>query len=101
MSESKNYSEIIRSYITLRNGLIFAFRACLVIAGISLAYLLFIFGHYDVRLVETYGQKDVTPKYTILIVAAIAGTCALIAAMLQWIGLPAEDKQNQKKKTAK
>lgn len=101
MSESKNYSEIIRSYLTLRNGLIFAFRACLVIAGISLAYLLFMFGHYDVRLVETYGQKDVTPKYTILIVAAIAGTCALIAAMLQWIGLPAEDKKNQKKKTAK
>ncbi len=101
MSESKNYSEIIRSYLTLRNGLIFVFRACLVIAGISLAYLLFMFGHYDVRLVETYGQKDVTPKYTILIVAAIAGTCALIAAMLQWIGLPAEDKKNQKKKTAK
>ena len=96
MSETKNFSEIVRSYLTLRNGLIFAFRACLVIAGISLAYLLFRFGHYDVRLVETYGQKDVTPKYTILIVAAIAGTSALIAAVLQWIGLPAEQKTGKK-----
>lgn len=91
----------LRELVTLRGGLVFAFRACLVIAGVSLAYLLFMFGHYDVRLVETYGQKDVTPKYTILIVAAVAGASALIAAILQWIGLPAEKKKDPKKKTAK
>lgn len=90
-----------RAWLTLRNGLIFVFRLLLFIAGGSLAYLLFILGHYDVREAVAYGQSDATPKYTILTVAAIAGVSALLAGMLQWIGLPTDPAKTEGKKSAK
>jgi hypothetical protein len=79
MSETQPIGERIRSKVTLRATLIATFRVALFVAGGSLAYLLFIFGH-----------TDVTPMRRILLVAALGGTSALIAAMLQWIGLPVE-----------
>lgn len=75
----------VRELGTLRGALVFANRACLIVAGACLAYLLFIFGH-----------TDVTPMNTILTVASIAGVSALVGAMLQWVGLPAEPKSNKK-----
>lgn len=79
-----------RNWWNLRNALILVFRVLLLIAGGSLAYLLFIFGH-----------TDVTPMDTILEVAALAGTCALLAAILQWVGLPADPSAKGGKKPAK
>lgn len=73
----------------LRIALIVALRLALFVAGGSLAYLLFIFGH-----------TEVAPTNRILLVAAVAGMSALIAAILQWIGLPTEDAKDGKK-TAK
>ncbi len=74
----------------MRTALIVAFRLALFVAGGSLAYLLFIFGH-----------TELTPTNRILLVAAVAGTSALIAAILQWIGLTVEDSKKDGKKTAK
>lgn len=101
MSDSPSFRDAVKRWWTLRNALILTFRLLLFIAGGSLAYLLFIFGHYDVREVVTYGQSDVTPKYTILLVAAVAGTSALLAGMLQWIGLPADPNAKGRKNKAK
>lgn len=101
MSDTPSLRDAIKRWWTLRNALILTFRLLLIIAGGSLGYLLFIFGHYDVREVVTYGQSDVTPKYTILVVAAIAGASALLAGMLQWIGLPADPNARSGKKSAK
>jgi len=90
VSETRNLGEMIRGWLTLRAVLIAVFRISLFVAGGSLAYLLFIFGH-----------TDVTPMNRILLVAAVAGTSALIAAALQWIGLPAEPGKSHKKSPSK
>ena len=74
----------------MRTALIVAFRLALFVAGGSLAYLLFIFGH-----------TDLTPMNRILAVAAVAASSALAAAVLQWIGLPVDETAKGGKKTAK
>ena len=74
----------------MRTALIVVFRVALFVAGGSLAYLLFIFGH-----------TEVAPMNRILLVAAVASASALIAAVLQWVGLPVEDSKKDGKKTAK
>jgi hypothetical protein len=64
----------------MRTALIVTFRIALLIAGASLAYLLFIFGH-----------TDLTPHARVLEVATLAGLSALVAGVLQWVGLPADE----------
>lgn len=63
----------------MRRALIIAFRVALLVAGASLAYLLFIFGH-----------TDLTSHSRVLEVAALAGFSSLVAGILQWVGLPSE-----------
>lgn len=63
----------------MRTALIITFRVALLVAGASLAYLLFIFGH-----------TDLTPHSRVLEVATLAGISATVAGILQWVGLPAE-----------
>lgn len=74
----------------MRTALIVTFRLALFVAGGSLAYLLFIFGH-----------TDVTPMDRILLVSAVAAVSALVAGILQWVGLPAKPDPATGKKTAK
>lgn len=79
----------------MRTALIFAFRGALLISGASLAYLMFIFGH-----------TDLTSHNRVLQVATLAAVSALVAGILQWVGLPAEGKppagtKHGKKKAAK
>ena len=65
--------------MSVRTGLIITFRLSLLVAGASLAYLLFIFGH-----------TDLTPHARVLEVATLGGVSALVAGILQWVGLPTE-----------
>lgn len=76
----------------MRTALIVSFRAALFIAGGSLAYLLFMFGH---------AEPEVIPIKRILLVAAAAGVSALVAGILQWVGLPEDPTAKTKKGTAK
>lgn len=64
----------------MRTALIITFRVALLVAGASLAYLLFIFGH-----------TDLTPHARVLEVAVLAGVSSLVAGILQWVGLPADE----------
>ena len=74
----------------MRTALIVTFRLALFVAGGSLAYLLFIFGH-----------TDVTPMGRILAVAVVAVISALVAGVLQWVGLPAKAAAAGGKRPAK
>jgi hypothetical protein len=79
----------------MRMALIITFRVAMLVAGVSLAYLLFIFGH-----------TDLTPHSRVLEVATLGGVSALIAGILQWVGLPADGTaqpgpKHGKKKSAK
>jgi hypothetical protein len=81
----------------MRLALIITFRVAMLVAGVSLAYLLFIFGHTETEL---------TPHSRVLEVAALGGLSALIAGILQWVGLPADGTaqpapKHGKKKSAK
>lgn len=74
----------------MRTALIVTFRLALFVAGASLAYLLFIFGHTEVATMDQ-----------VLGVAAVAGISALVAGILQWVGLPESDNPTSPKKAAK
>lgn len=81
---------MFKNPVNLRTGLILTYRISLLIAVFSLFYLLFMFGH-----------TDVTPLNRIWLVAVIAGISALVAGMLQWIGLPQDNEKNQRKSRKK
>ena len=63
-------------------ALTIVFRVALAVALCSLACLLFMLGH-----------TEETPLIRILGVAALAAFCALVAGLLEWVGLPAIKKQ--------
>ncbi len=72
--------------MNVRTLLVVVFRLALAIAVCSLGYLLFIFGHTEVASLER-----------VLTVASIASVSALIAGLLQWVGLPAAPTPAKKK----
>lgn len=72
----------------LRTVLTYTIRVSLVVSGLSLAYLLFMFGH-----------TETAPLNRILTACAIAATGALVGGVLQWVGLPAEPKAAGAKKS--
>jgi len=78
--------------LELQKVILISIRILLVIAGASLAYLLFMFGHAE--------PEDI-PQVRVLVVASLAGTAALIAGILQWVGLPAQGAEQTSKKTGK
>jgi hypothetical protein len=71
----------------VRTALIVAYRLALTVAWISLLYLLFIFGH-----------TETASPARILTVCAVAGSAALVAGLLQWVGLPGSAKSEDPKK---
>lgn len=74
----------------MRTALVLTFRIALVISCCSLAYLLFIFGH-----------TEVAPPGRILEVTTVTAVSALVAGLLQWIGLPAAAKDEATRKKTK
>lgn len=74
----------------LRTLLLVAYRLALAISGLSLLYLLFIFGH-----------TETTPLKRVLATAALAGISALVAGLLHWVGLPSGPKEDVGKKRTK
>ena len=76
----------------LRSGLIIAWWISLAIAGVSLAYLLFNFGHVE---------PEVTSHNRVLEVAVVAAISSLVAGVLQWVGLPAKEAEPHKGKGRK
>ncbi|MBI5093726.1 MAG: hypothetical protein HZB26_14940 [Candidatus Hydrogenedentes bacterium] len=74
----------------LRTLLIIAFRLALALSGASLIYLLFVFGH-----------TETAPPNRILFAATLCGTSALVAGLLQWVGLPASTQDSGGKKAPK
>ncbi len=80
----------MKPVIAMRTAVIVIFRLALFVAGCSLAYLLFIFGH-----------TELAPLSRILTVALVAGASALVAGLLQWVGLPAERDETGGKKAGK
>lgn len=73
---------------TLRTVITYTIRVSLVVAGISLVYLLFMFGH-----------TETAPLTRILAACAVTVTGALVAGILQWVGLPAESSGSSTKKS--
>lgn len=65
-------------------------RVALTVAGASLVYLLFVFGH----------TETASPN-RILFAAALCGVSALVAGLLQWVGLPATSGEGAGKKKSR
>ncbi len=61
----------------MRAFIIWTIRVSLAISGISMVYLLFIFGH-----------TEVAPLSHVVGAAAIAIVVAIVGGTLQWVGLP-------------
>lgn len=76
----------------VQNRILLAIRILLTISGASLAYLLFKFGHAEPELI---------PRGEVLVLATLAGICALVAGILQWAGLPKSTAVDTKKKPGK
>jgi hypothetical protein len=76
--------------MTLRTGLLLTYRIALVISTLSLLYLLFMFGH-----------TETTPLRRILATCCVAAFSALVAGLLQWVGLPADPNAHAGKKHGK
>jgi hypothetical protein len=76
--------------MTLRQGLTIAWYTCMVTGGACLVYLLFSLGH-----------SDTMPLLLNLVVAIAAAVSGIVLAMLQWIGLPPEPKEEPEKKNKK
>lgn len=72
----------------LRTLISYTIRVSLVVAGISLVYLLFMFGH-----------TETAPLTRILAACAVTVTGALVAGILQWVGLPAQPGASTAKKS--
>lgn len=70
----------------MRRTVLTIYYLSLTIAGVSLIYLLFIFGH-----------TETAPLPRVLATAGIAGCSALVAGILQWAGLPAAPPKQDKK----
>ena len=76
--------------MSLRQGLTIAWYTCMVTGGACLVYLLFSLGH-----------SDTMPLGLNLAVAITAAISGLTLALLQWIGLPVETKEEPSKKGTK
>ena len=63
----------------LRTTLLWTTRITLTLSGISLAFMLFAYGH-----------TELTSPEARLAVAAFSGLMALIGGTLMWVGLPAD-----------
>ena len=70
----------------MRTALIVIYWLSLAVAGGSLLYLLFVFGH-----------TETAPLSRVLWVGALAASGALVAGLLHWVGLPADPKDPPRK----
>lgn len=66
-----------------------AIRVLLTIAGASLAYLLFMFGH---------AEPEYVPLARTLVVAGVGALSALVGGILMWAGVPKAPEPPKKKK---
>ncbi|MBI2433514.1 MAG: hypothetical protein HYV26_11650 [Candidatus Hydrogenedentes bacterium] len=81
-----NRHDTARVLSTMRKTILTIYYTALVIAGASLLYLLFIFGH-----------TETAPLPRVLTTAGVAAVSALVAGILQWAGLPkTEDRKEEK-----
>lgn len=60
---------------------------CIAIAAVCMVIVLFEMGH-----------TETAPLNLIITLAAIGVTAAVIGAMIQWIGIPVEEDEQEKKK---